>query len=136
MTKRCTFIRTNGQQCKQKTQEHGLCWRHCDKKNCPKKSSKKSSSKKDLKPTYKREKNAVIFTTPECDLCFRTKNLLLSKGWNVEEKIILKHRYGKDENNLQHRTGMKYTEYTVPQVFLNDVWIGSYNHVKMIADFK
>lgn len=70
----------------------------------------------------------VMYTRTVCAYCVRAKNLLRQKGVEVEEINM----DGRDEEMaaLRRRTNWL----TVPQIFINDQFIGGYDDMKALDD--
>ncbi len=66
----------------------------------------------------------VIYTMPACPYCISAKRLFDAKGVAYEEKLL-----GYDDDaawdTLESKTGFK----TMPQIFINDQFVGGYNDV-------
>lgn len=66
----------------------------------------------------------IIWTKPGCLFCDMAKNLLNSKGIEFEERNI-----GTGWTREQLLEAVP-TAKTVPQIFLNDEYIGTFEHLK------
>lgn len=64
-------------------------------------------------------KNVQIYTTTQCPFCINAKRLLKAKGIEFEEINI-----GDDEAFMLNRLAEKTGIYTVPQIFVNEEFIG------------
>lgn len=64
-------------------------------------------------------KNVQIYTTTQCPFCINAKRLLKAKGIEFEEINI-----GDDEAFMLNRLAEKSGIYTVPQIFVNEEFIG------------
>lgn len=63
---------------------------------------------------------AVVWTQPSCSYCTRVKNVLSAAGYEIEEKDIgAKGSPERDEFKM-------FIGATTPQVFIDDVQIGTY----------
>lgn len=67
---------------------------------------------------------AVIWSKPMCPYCDQAKNLLAIKGYEIEEKKIGDGYYKEDL--LEAVPGAR----TVPQIFIDDEYIGDFNALK------
>ena len=68
---------------------------------------------------------AVIWTKTVCPYCVNAKNLLKTKGIDYEERNIQEGTWTR-EQLLEAVPGAR----TVPQVFINDKLIGTYDQLK------
>ena len=66
----------------------------------------------------------TVWTKPGCPFCDMAKKLLNDKGIEFEERNI-----GHDWTREQLLEAVP-TAKTVPQIFLNDEYIGTYQHLK------
>jgi len=66
----------------------------------------------------------IVWTKPGCPFCDMAKNLLNSKGIEFEERNI-----GAGWTREQLLEAVP-TAKTVPQIFLDDQYIGTYQHLK------
>ena len=64
-------------------------------------------------------KNVQIYTTSQCPFCINAKRLLKSKGIEFEEINI-----GDDENYMLNKLAVKSGVHTVPQIFVDEKFIG------------
>lgn len=69
---------------------------------------------------------ATVWSQPSCQYCNMVKGLLKSKGYDVTENMI-----GRDEGNYskQHLLEAVPGARSVPQVFINGVYVGGYTEV-------
>lgn len=67
---------------------------------------------------------ATVWTKPGCPFCDMAKNLLEQKGIAYEERNI-----GESWTREQLLEAVP-TAKTVPQVFIDDKYIGTYQHLK------
>ena len=68
---------------------------------------------------------AIIWTKTVCPYCVNAKNLLKTKGIDYEERNIQEGEWTR-EQLLEAVPGAR----TVPQVFINDEYVGTYEHLK------
>lgn len=68
---------------------------------------------------------AIIWTKTVCPYCVNAKNLLKMKGIDYEERNIQEGEWTR-EQLLEAVPGAR----TVPQVFIDDQYIGTYEHLK------
>ncbi len=66
------------------------------------------------------DKNSVVYSQPHCTGCVRAKTLLKEQGFTVEERII--DRTGPWTK--EHLLSVVPTARSVPQIFINDQYIG------------
>lgn len=71
-----------------------------------------------------------IYTIESCKFCILAKNLLISKNMQFEE-IPLDNKYEELETLIKE-TNKK----TVPQIFINNKFIGGYDELKKIIEEK
>lgn len=71
-------------------------------------------------------KKVVIYTTPTCPYCIRAKELLRNK--NIEYKEVDLSNNPSLRKQLIEKTGQK----TVPQIFINDKFIGGYTELSKL----
>ena len=64
-------------------------------------------------------KNIQIYTTSQCPFCINAKRLLKSKGIEFEEINI-----GDNESFMLSKLAEKSGIFTVPQIFVNEEFIG------------
>ena len=67
---------------------------------------------------------AIIWSTPTCSFCVRAKAELTKRGIDYEERIL-----GIDWTKEQLQQVVPNAR-TVPQIFLDDVYIGGYTELK------
>ena len=74
---------------------------------------------------------AEIYSTPICNFCKLAKNLLESKGIEFTE-----YQVGKDidKDKLEEKVGN--TVRTVPQIFVDDKYIGGYQELERWMAFN
>ena len=68
----------------------------------------------------------VIYTTSYCPYCFRAKALLASKNVEFEEVDVTRDPERRAE--MEQRS----TRRTVPQIFINDQFIGGYDDTRRL----
>lgn len=71
---------------------------------------------------------AKIYTTSYCRYCKMAKSLMESKGLSFTE--INLDNDPEERLRLQAQTGFR----TVPQIFINDEFIGGYSELKALND--
>ena len=72
---------------------------------------------------------AIVWSKPACGYCVKAKNLLASKGIEVEEKNIAEGHKVDDLLKLVPNAR------TMPQIWLNEEYIGGYFELeKKLAD--
>lgn len=97
----CRGINKNGERCCRKTHDK-LCWQH---------------KPKNIKPKSPKIV-VIIYTIPTCSYCIKAKLLLDKKSIPYKEIIV----NDPIKRQLIKKTGQK----TVPQIFINDKFIGGY----------
>jgi len=68
---------------------------------------------------------AIVWSKDYCPYCDQAKNLLKIKGIEYEERNITQGEWTR-EQLLEAVPGAR----TVPQVFINDEYVGTYEHLK------
>ena len=72
---------------------------------------------------------AIVWSKPACGYCVKAKNLLASKGIEVEEKNIAEGHKVEDLLKLVPNAR------TMPQIWLNEEYIGGYSELeKKLSD--
>lgn len=71
------------------------------------------------------DKQSVVYSQPHCTGCVRVKNMLKEAGYTVEERIIGKEGPWTKEHLLTVVPNAR----SVPQVFINDKYIGGLKEV-------
>ena len=75
----------------------------------------------------------TVYSKPECPWCDRAKELILQSGNEYEEFV-----YGKDftreelATRLQATARLQNDRITVPQVFLGDDYVGTYEDLRCL----
>lgn len=150
----CKGIRCDGLNCNRKCHD-GFCWQH---KNCQNpafvvKKQQKSPVKKSpvimnkkppvqkspikavnkspiqrqaVKQPVKPKINVLIYTIPTCPYCIKAKELLRNK--NIPYKDIDLSNNPSLRKQLIEQTGQK----TVPQIFINNKFIGGYTELSKL----
>ena len=67
---------------------------------------------------------AIVWSKNQCTFCDQTKNLLKSKGIEFEERNISTN-WSKDQLLEAVPTAR-----TLPQIFLDDVYVGGFNELR------
>jgi glutaredoxin 3 len=135
----CNGMRCDGFKCQRKCNDT-FCWQHNKKSAVVNRSpviNKKSPvvnrspvinkpSPRIVRKSPKKAINVLIYTIPTCPYCIKAKQLLTSKNIpyievNLQNEPVLR-------NKLIEKTGQK----TVPQIFINDQFIGGYNELSKI----
>jgi len=70
----------------------------------------------------------IIYTTQICPYCIRAKALLRSKRVDFEEIDVGRDPRLQDE--LRQRSGRR----TVPQIFIDEKYVGGYDEIKELDD--
>ena len=73
-------------------------------------------------------KRAKVYSTTYCPYCVRAKKLLEAKGIEFEE-IDLTHDEALKQKIMQ-QTGMR----TVPQIFIDDKFVGGYQELAKLYE--
>lgn len=73
-------------------------------------------------------KKAVIWTQTNCQYCDMAKILLKSRGFTIEERIIGEGQAWSKKDLIAAVPDAR----SVPQIFLNDKYIGGYGQLKQI----
>ncbi len=68
-----------------------------------------------------------IFTKPTCPRCINAKTLLTRKGVSFEEYPLGEN--GVTKETIEQKIGEGAVVKTVPQIFLNGVYIGGYQEL-------
>ena len=68
----------------------------------------------------------VLYSADWCPFCVRAKRLLESKGISFEEINVDQHP--GERQRIMEKTGMR----TIPQIFINDEFIGGYTELAAI----
>ena len=71
-------------------------------------------------------KKAVVWSQEYCSYCESAKNLLLSYGYEVEERKI---GHGEDWTKQDLIEAVPHAR-SVPQVFIGDTYIGGFNELR------
>ena len=119
----CEGICRNGMRCNRMGADH--CWQHQTVRKTIRSPTK-------LIPQYRlrsplkvrspvKQDNVVIYTIPTCPYCIKAKKLLDSRGMTYKEIIVTE----ANKQQLFKKTGVK----TVPQIFINDKFIGGYTEL-------
>ena len=72
-----------------------------------------------------------IYTTRHCSYCIRAKNLLAQKGASFQEIAV-------DDDDAKHQEMLKRSggKQTVPQIFINDRWVGGFDDLWALEQRK
>ncbi|MCB0343066.1 MAG: glutaredoxin 3 [Pseudobdellovibrionaceae bacterium] len=70
--------------------------------------------------------NVVIYSADWCPFCVRAKRLLEQKGVKYKEVNVDQHP--GERQRIMTQTGMR----TIPQIFINDEFIGGYTDLAAI----
>ena len=73
---------------------------------------------------------AVVWSKPTCVYCVSAKALLLKKGFEIEEKVV-----GKEFTKEQLLEAVPDAR-TVPQIFINDEYVGGFDELKKYMEEK